>query len=64
MVWVRIARYSLRPPREVFFTSTGGKVRRQELLGGFEQGRLILAQDQAVIGAVVKKKGSDQNKRK
>ena len=31
----------------------GGKVRRQELLGGFEQGRLVVSQDEAIIGALL-----------
>src|ERR1035437_3903983 len=53
MVRVTMARYSLRPPRERVLSSTGGKVRRQELLGGLEQGGLVIPEDQAVIGALV-----------
>ncbi len=52
MVRVTIARYSWRPPREPICWCRGGKVRRQELLGGFEQGLLVVPQDQAVIGAL------------
>ena len=44
-----MARYSLRPPRQLVFWSTGGKVRRQELLGGFKQSRLVVPQDQTVV---------------
>src|SRR5260221_10054869 len=53
MVLVTIARYSLRPPRKRVFSSRGGDVRRQELLGGFEQGGLVVPQDQAVVTTLV-----------
>src|SRR5512137_714607 len=51
MVRVTIARYSGRPPREPTCRCGGGKVRRQELLGGFEQGWLVVPEDQTVVGA-------------
>src|SRR5512140_3063488 len=53
MVRVRIARYSGRPPREPTCRCRGGKLRRQELLGGFEQSRLVFPQDQAEVGALL-----------
>ena len=48
-----MARYSLRPPRRRVFSTRGGNVRRQEGLGGFEQGWLIVADGQVVIGSLV-----------
>src|SRR5664280_2104130 len=50
MVRVTMARYSRRPPRLRICSRRGGKVRRQELLGGGEQGGLVVAQNQAVVG--------------
>ena len=53
MVRARIARYSGRLFRELTCRCRGGKGLRQELLGGFKQGRLIVPQDQPVVGALL-----------
>src|ERR1017187_7900945 len=53
IVRVTMARDSFRPPRERVFSRTGGKVRRQEVLGGLEQGGLGIPADQDKIGALV-----------